>query len=71
MENIMPKKMIAVRVDPDLYYKIKVCSDYANNSMAAWCELLVKQGVSRVYGMIPGHADEVKSAETNDNKGEN
>ena len=67
----MPKKMIAVRVDQDLYDKIKVCSDYANNSMAAWCELLIKQGVSRVYGMIRGQVGEVKSAETNDNKGEN
>lgn len=65
------KKMIAVRVDQDLYDKIKVCSDYANNSMAAWCELLIKQGVSRVYGMIPRATLDVEPLGTNDNTGEN
>jgi hypothetical protein len=67
----MPRKLIAVRVDQDLYDKIKVCADYANNSMAAWCELLVKQGVSRVYGMIPKATPDVEPLEKNDNTAEN
>ncbi len=68
---INQKKLIALRVPKELYDKIKVCADYANNSMGGWCELLVRQGVSRVYGMIPNVTADDKTAETNDNKGEN
>lgn len=67
----MSKKMIALRVDQDLYDKIKVCSDYANNSMAAWCGLIIKQSVTKVYGMIPITTPDAEPLETNDNTGEN
>ena len=65
------KKMIAVRVDQDLYDKIKVCADYANNSMGAWCELINKQSVAKVYGMIPKINPNDEPSEMNDNTGEN
>ena len=65
------KKMIAVRTDQDLYDKIKVCADYANNSMAGWCELVIKQSVAKVYGMIPRPIADTKTSEINDIKGEN
>jgi predicted DNA-binding protein len=46
------RKLIAVRVAPELYEKIKYCSDRANNSVSAWLELILKQKVTEIYGMI-------------------
>jgi hypothetical protein len=63
-------KLIAVRVPQELYDKIKVCADYANNSMCGWCELLIRQGVSKVYGMIPNVPADSKPLGIKDNKEE-
>ncbi len=48
----MERKLIAVRVQPELYDKIKFCADKANNSVSAWLELILKQKVSEIYAML-------------------
>ena len=54
-------KTIAVRCEDDLYYMIKACSLFANNSMGAYCENILKQNIAKIYNMIPVEKlDEIK-----------
>lgn len=46
------RKLIAVRVQPELYDKIKFCADKANNSVSSWLELILKQRVTDIYTML-------------------
>lgn len=46
------KKLVAVRVQTELYDKIKFCADKANNSVSSWLELILKQRVTEIYNML-------------------